>query len=275
MHHMCYTGIQQVSRVLRLFLVGCVAWTAPLHVQDVSGQSATEAGETYFHRAAQHYLAEDLEAAREIVTEGLRIAPDHPKLQALNEQLNARPPDADGEADPDGAPDERSDEEGDEAGNSTGERDADGSSDELTDEEREDESGEAPDSPSADMPSSDDTDESDNGERAEQDGRSETSPDNEADDAAGGTGSSERGEANNQRPDSARDMERGAVDPLDPPHDSDASPERPPHPPLPLEMPTLTPEQAEQLLQLFDAQDRPLMHTLRQFGRASEAQPDR
>ncbi|MES3630680.1 MAG: hypothetical protein PPP56_11005, partial [Longimonas sp.] len=172
--------------MLRLLLIGCVAFigcvacAAPLHAQDASGQSAVENGEAYFHRAAQHYLAEDLDAARETVAEGLQIAPDHPKLHALNEQLNAHPPDADSEADPDGAPDERGDGEGDEAGDSTGERDADEPSDELTDEEREDESGEAPDSPSADMPPSDDADQSNNGGAAEQDGRSETSPGDEA-----------------------------------------------------------------------------------------------
>lgn len=44
-------------------------------------------GEVYFHEAAQHYLDEQTESALQTVNAGLRVAPDHPKLQALREKL--------------------------------------------------------------------------------------------------------------------------------------------------------------------------------------------
>jgi len=53
----------------------------------VWAQTDAAAGERYFHRAAQQYIAENLSDARRLVAEGLRAAPDHPKLLALREKL--------------------------------------------------------------------------------------------------------------------------------------------------------------------------------------------
>ena len=44
-------------------------------------------GEDYFHRAAQRYVANDIDAARTAVEEGLQAAPNHPKLLALQAKL--------------------------------------------------------------------------------------------------------------------------------------------------------------------------------------------
>jgi hypothetical protein len=53
----------------------------------VWAQTDAPAGERYFHRAAQQYIAENLSDAQRLVAEGLRAAPDHPKLLALREKL--------------------------------------------------------------------------------------------------------------------------------------------------------------------------------------------
>jgi hypothetical protein len=57
-----------------------------------AAQPAPSTGEGYFHEAAQHYLGEDLAAARRLVDEGLRVAPENAKLLALREKLQQRGP---------------------------------------------------------------------------------------------------------------------------------------------------------------------------------------
>ena len=71
--------------------------------------------EDYFHEAAQLYLDEAYDQALQTVNEGLQVDPDHPKLNALREQLDDLEQQPNGGApDPDGAPeDEDADEETD------------------------------------------------------------------------------------------------------------------------------------------------------------------
>jgi len=58
-----------------------------LSAAPVWAQTDAAAGERYFHRAAQQYIAQNLSEAQRLVAEGLRTAPDHPKLLALREKL--------------------------------------------------------------------------------------------------------------------------------------------------------------------------------------------
>ena len=53
----------------------------------LQAQPTSASVETYFHRAAQQYIAKNLSAARRIVADGLREAPGHPKLIALQATL--------------------------------------------------------------------------------------------------------------------------------------------------------------------------------------------
>lgn len=47
-------------------------------------QSSTD---TYFHEAAQHYINDDVSAARDVVEQGLEAAPSDPRLLALQKKL--------------------------------------------------------------------------------------------------------------------------------------------------------------------------------------------
>jgi hypothetical protein len=50
-------------------------------------QTDAPAAERYFHRAAQQYIGENLQAAKRLVAEGLDAHPNHPKLLALRKKL--------------------------------------------------------------------------------------------------------------------------------------------------------------------------------------------
>lgn len=204
-------------------------------------------GTSYFHRAAQHFLADDLEAARATVEDGLDAAPDHPKLQALREQIDALPPEpsasdqgtAGGGTDGDetDAGESESDAPSDggaPAPNSSGEADQETSPPGETQDENDPSESEAgaadPDAPAFDTPPP-----------GADPSPTETSP--EAHDAPS----------------------EAAPEPT-----SSASPSASP----PEERPTLTRAQAEQLLQLMEAQDQPLMHAMRSFEDATPSTRD-
>ncbi|HHP7238529.1 hypothetical protein [Longibacter sp.] len=59
------------------------------------GESGRQAGDPFFHEAAQYYVAEQKQPALQAIQEGLEVAPNHPKLLALRnkirEQMGARP----------------------------------------------------------------------------------------------------------------------------------------------------------------------------------------
>lgn len=48
---------------------------------------AQSSAEAHFHEAAQHYIAEDLSAARQAVERGLEVAPSDPRLLSLQKKL--------------------------------------------------------------------------------------------------------------------------------------------------------------------------------------------
>lgn len=61
------------------------------HAQARPGSAEAE---RVFHDAAQHFLADDVDAARQTVERGLADAPDHPKLLALRDVLDRPGPKA-------------------------------------------------------------------------------------------------------------------------------------------------------------------------------------
>jgi len=80
----CAVGLAGIVLALGALALGSSAARA----QSVpSAPAGNEAGERYFHRAAQQYLAENIAEARRLVDEGLRAAPGHPKLTALRRKL--------------------------------------------------------------------------------------------------------------------------------------------------------------------------------------------
>lgn len=48
---------------------------------------AQSSADPHFHEAAQHYIAEDLSAARQAVERGLEVAPSDPRLLSLQKKL--------------------------------------------------------------------------------------------------------------------------------------------------------------------------------------------
>jgi len=50
--------------------------------------TAQQDADAYFHEAAQHYIAQNVPAARQAVEQGLEIAPADPRLLALRRKLN-------------------------------------------------------------------------------------------------------------------------------------------------------------------------------------------
>lgn len=234
----------------------------PVQAQSPSQtQSGSEAnpGTAYFHRAAQHYLAGDVESARTVVEDGLQVAPDHPKLNALRTQIEALPP-----------PPRPSDEGAQGAGEGAddGEDGTGGSSpDSSGDEAPGDEPSESEAPPDADSADSGD---------AEAEGRTESpsaaSPPSEqapGNDGTPGTASTPPGHGGDPSPNA------------NPPEAADEPPEvqnapasssarsasnQPPR--------TLTYAEAEQLLQLVAQQEQPLMRAMQSFGRPSAAGPD-
>jgi hypothetical protein len=71
MRHACQFGLMMV------LLLGMGAPAAP-------AQSTADA---YFHEAAQQYVADDVQAARQTVERGLEVAPSDPRLLALRKKL--------------------------------------------------------------------------------------------------------------------------------------------------------------------------------------------
>lgn len=70
---------------------------SPSQAQSIRTQTEADrqAGDPYFHEAAQYYVAEQKQPALQAIEEGLAVAPNHPKLLALRskirEQQSAQP----------------------------------------------------------------------------------------------------------------------------------------------------------------------------------------
>jgi len=88
-----------------------LAWIVSLQTaqaQSVEAQTEAErkAGEPYFHEAAQFYVAKQKRQALRVISDGLDVAPNHPKLLALKNKLEnqpgARPDQNPGESDTEG-----------------------------------------------------------------------------------------------------------------------------------------------------------------------------
>lgn len=83
--------------LLTLAVMLTVLGAGPSHAQSMSAQTEAErqAGDPYFHEAAQYYVAEQKQPALQAIEEGLAVAPNHPKLLALRskirEQQSAQP----------------------------------------------------------------------------------------------------------------------------------------------------------------------------------------
>lgn len=112
--HSTSAAASRRQRVCRILLVACLAWSAlalfgPVRAQSVEAQTEAErqAGEPYFHEAAQHYVARQKQQALQAVESGLRVAPNHPKLLALKNKLenqpSATPDQSQGESDEQGS----------------------------------------------------------------------------------------------------------------------------------------------------------------------------
>jgi len=220
-----------------------------------------DAGTAYFHRAAQHYLADDTEAALHAVEEGLRVAPDHPTLQALQAEIERQPPQPDpsetgqsgagagaedgeradanqgGPQSPDGRPNDTSD------GGTNGGTDG----------------GQPPgESPS---PNSDEGDSS----------RSDHAPSDGDTGQAGTPSTASQPPDSNGDPSSRATAPEAAREPTEVRNPPSASSPRSasPQPVTPL-----TQAEAEALLQLVEAQGQPLMRAMRSFGSPSETNRD-
>lgn len=79
-----------------LFAVFVLAWVvSPQATQAQSIEAQTEAereaGEPYFHEAAQFYVAKQKRQALRVIRDGLEAAPNHPKLLALKNKLENQP----------------------------------------------------------------------------------------------------------------------------------------------------------------------------------------
>ncbi|MFO8233649.1 MAG: hypothetical protein R6U20_13450 [Longimonas sp.] len=240
---LCLLGIG-----LMVSLVG-IALGPASYAQSANGSSGddADAGTTYFHRAAQHYLANDMAEARATVEAGLEVNPDHAKLQALREQIESLPPD----------PNEA---EGGTEGNSSNE--GDGESGEAPGNEDPESESDAPDDPSADAPNEADTPPDD------------PPSDTDSGDADAGDAGAGSAEPSTPAPNPSDSSDASTSNEM-PPHadgtpmdaqdlpESSASPSE-----SPLPESSLTREQAEQLLQLVAAQDQPLMHAMQTFETA-------
>jgi hypothetical protein len=65
--------------------IGCVAVVLLAGIP--YGASAQSTADAYFHKAAQQYVADDVEAAQRTVEQGLAVAPSDPRLLALRKKL--------------------------------------------------------------------------------------------------------------------------------------------------------------------------------------------
>jgi hypothetical protein len=99
------------ARWAYLCAVLALAWIVSpqtAHAQSVEAQTEAEreAGEPYFHEAAQFYVAKQKRQALRVISDGLDVAPNHPKLLALKNKLEnqpgARPDQNPGESDTEG-----------------------------------------------------------------------------------------------------------------------------------------------------------------------------
>lgn len=248
-----------------LLLLGALLGCPPASAQSAPPDSA----QAYFHRAAQHYLADDADTALQVIAEGLRMAPNNAKLQALRTEIERQPPQSDpaetgvegagsGEGEGTGA--------GDPGGTSAG---SDAPQDAESDAEAEpgaapNPSGQGAPSPQQGEPAQDDASEAGT---APQEAPSAGREPGQA--GAGGTASKPEGPHGDPTP-RATAPEQGPS----PPDVQNAPAEPPPGSGSLQSVPTLTPEQVEQLLQLVDAQREPRMPAIRVFGRAAAAGPD-
>jgi len=71
--------------MIRRFQIGL--WVLLLCALGSRPAVAQKTAEAYFHEAAQHYIAEDVSAARGAVESGLERAPSDPRLLALQKKL--------------------------------------------------------------------------------------------------------------------------------------------------------------------------------------------
>lgn len=205
-----------------------------------SSATDDDPGEAYFHRAAQHYLAEEIDAAREVVREGLEADPNHPKLNALRERLDDLPPQGDAE-------------NGDEADTES----------EAAPEAPPDDDADA--DPQADEEGAPDASETDNGTPDDANGEAEGAPE----EAAPETEHPDDTQPDDAQPDAdppeVDDNSDSTVEPGDLHTEHGPRSDGPSDSEL-LDMPTLTPEQVNRLLRITQAYDRPLMHAFDQFG---------
>ena len=252
---------QYLQRMIRrIFVTVATLLIAASLTPFAQAQSESDAGAAHFHRAAQHYLAGDINAAREAVDKGLAVAPEHPKLNALRAQIDALPPTP-----------RPSDDGAQGAGGQTGEdADQDASSgDEGTD-------GSNPGAPDPGTDSSDSPDseaqsggtESGAAEPGAEPGTSESGAESRrepvpgtASEPPGGTGAPSPSATAPEADMSLPEVQNPSASPA-------------PRPASSQQIPTLTRVQAEQLLQLVAAQEQPLMQAMKSFGRASQTGPD-
>ncbi len=245
------TTSNMVQHLLALWVVllSLVGMGNPVAAQIQSGQASDE-GTAYFHRAAQHYLAGDEEAARAATEAGLDVAPNHAKLQALRERLEALPPEP-----------------------STSDQGAEG---EGTDEGESDASSESP--PGDTDPSDSENDASEEDASPPQSEEAPADSDRDTPEA-NGTGAEEP-EADAPEPNLSQPPETSASeDPGagegEPPTETESLPSSSEPPSVSTQIePRLTREQAEQLLRLVEAQDQPLMRAMRSFGAEQTSGPD-
>ena len=106
-----YKSPHKRARWACLCAVLALAWIVSLQTaqaQSVEAQTEAErkAGEPYFHEAAQFYVAKQKRQALRVISDGLDVAPNHPKLLALKNKLEnqpgARPDQNPGESDTEG-----------------------------------------------------------------------------------------------------------------------------------------------------------------------------
>ncbi len=102
-------SLYETARWASLFAVCVIAWIAfpqTTQAQSIEAQAKREAGEPYFHEAAQFYVAKQKRQALRVISDGLEAAPNHPKLLALKNKLEnqpgARPDQKPGESDTQG-----------------------------------------------------------------------------------------------------------------------------------------------------------------------------
>lgn len=252
-HHGCRALCHAFGWMLGLLALSLLG-SSPAAAQS---DRSPDAGTAYFHRAAQHYLADDAEAALQAVEEGLRIAPDHPKLQALQAEIERQPPQPD--------PSETG-QSGGGAGSEDGERaDANQGGSQTPGDRQDDASdGETGDAPQTGESPASNPEEGDAS-------RSDNAPSDGDAGQAGTPSTASQQPGSNGDPSSRATPPEAAREPTEvrnPPSASSPSVASP-QPVTPL-----TQAQAEALLQLVEAQGQPLMRAMRSFGAPPETGRD-